>query len=107
MKFNNIPKRYGGKTYQSTLEANYAAHLDLLKRVKEIQSYEQQKVFRLDINGHHIANYIADFVVIGKHGREEIHEVKGIELAPFKLKWKMMKALYPEYHYELIKRGDF
>lgn len=107
MKFNNVPKRYGGRTYQSTLEANYAAHLDLLKKAGEIQDYETQKVFRLDVNDIHIANYIADFLVVGKHGRLEVHEVKGKELSPFRMKWKLMKALYPEYHYVLIKRGDF
>lgn len=107
MKFNNVPKRYGGRTYQSTLEANYAAHLDFLKRAGEIQDFETQKTFRLDVNGVHIANYIADFVVVGKHGREEIHETKGKVLSPFTMKWRLMKALYPQYHYELVKRGDF
>ena len=107
MKFNNVPKRYNGKTYQSTLEADYAAHLDMLVKCKEIQSYETQKTFRLDVNNIHIANYIADFLVVGKHGRLEIHETKGKALSPFTMKWRLMKALYPEYHYELIKRGDF
>jgi hypothetical protein len=79
----------------------------MLQRAKEIQSYTQQVTFRLDINGKHICKIIPDFLVIGKHGREEIHEVKGIEMPDWKLKWKMMQALYPEYHYELIKRGDF
>ena len=109
MKFNNIPKRYAGKTYQSTLEARYAQHLDLLKRGGEIQDYKEQVVFRLNINGSHICNYIADFVVTGKYGRLEIHECKSpiTKTAVWSVKWKLAQALYPEYKFVVVMRGDF
>ena len=106
-KFNNVPTRHNGTSYDSRLEARYAAHLDILKRGGEIQDWTLKRTFRLDVNGKHVCKFTPDFFVIGKHGREEIHETKGIATRDFMIRWKLMQALYPEYHYKLVKAKDF
>lgn len=108
-KFGNKQKTYNGTTYHSSLEADYAAHLDLLIKAKEIQSYEQQPKYKLSVDGVKIGHIIPDFLVIGKYGREEIHEVKSpsSQTPIWHWKWKHMQAQYPEYKYFVIQRGDF
>lgn len=94
---------YGGLKYDSKKEAGYARDLDKLIKAKEIRSYEQQVRFSIDVGGKHICNYIADFVVTSRDGSREIHEVKGFATEIFRLKWKLMEALYgKEYKLVLI-----
>ena len=108
-KYRNVQKTIDGRTYHSTLEANYAQYLELLKRGKEIQDWKPQPVFRLDVNGHHICKIIPDFLVITKHGAEEIHETKcwATQTPEFRIKKKLFEALYPQYKFVVIMKGDF
>lgn len=106
-KYNAVPKRYNGRLYHSTLEADYAKVLDTLLKGKQLKIVEPQPKYRLDVNGHHIANIIPDFYVVDKDGQESIIEVKGKEQEVWKLKWRLMQALYPQYKYEVVKKGDF
>lgn len=77
--------------------------LDDMKRNKEIKKWEPQFTLRLDVEGIHIANYIADFLVTTIHGAQEIHETKGYFTPIGKLKWKLAKVLYKEYKFVLIR----
>ena len=106
-KYNNVPKRYNGRTYHSTLEAEFAQVLDLMKKGKLIKEIKPQPSFRLDVNGKHICNIIPDFFVIDKDDQEIIYEVKGKETDTWKIKAKLFQALYPQYKYEVVKKGDF
>lgn len=108
MKYRNVPKRYGNRTYQSTLEARYAQQLDLMQKAGEIQSWAPQPRYTLHVNGHLICTIIPDFHVIGKHGREEIHETKSwaTQTPEWRVKWKLFKALFPELHTQIIMDKD-
>lgn len=108
-KYHAIPKRYNGRNYHSTLEADYSATLDLLVKAKELKLVEPQPKFRLDVNGKHICNIIPDFLVVDKDGLEAIHEVKSpASMTPtWKIKWRLLQALHPEFKYEVIQKGDF
>ena len=106
-KYNNIPKRYNGRLFDSTLEADFAQVLDLMKKAGEIKIIEEQPKYRLEVYKHHICNIIPDFYVVDKDGKECIYEVKGKETSEWRYKWKLMQALYPQYEYKVIKRGDF
>lgn len=106
-KYNAVAKRYNGHLYHSTLEADYAKVLDLMKKAGELKIVEAQPRYRLDVNGQHICTIIPDFYLVDKDGQEHIHEVKGKEQDVWKIKWRLMKALYPEYKYQVIKKGDF
>ena len=111
-KFHNTPSRYKGKMYHSKKEAEYAMILDDMIKTGEISDWAGQFTMKLDVNGKHICNYIADFLVqkrVGWKGktallREEIHETKGYFTPIAKLKWRLAIALYGDkYTFKLIK----
>jgi len=102
-KFKNVKQTYNGRSYDSKKEAEYAAELDWLKKAGQIKTITPQFKISLDINGIHIANYYMDFKVELADGTIEMHEVKGFETDIWKLKWKLAKALHPEWNFILIK----
>ena len=108
-KYGNIPKRYGDRLYHSTLEANYAQTLDLMKKGGLLKTIKPQPKFSLDVNGVKIGHIIPDFYTLDKDGLETIWEVKSsASMTPlWKLKWKIMQINHPEFIYKIIQRGDF
>lgn len=103
-KFNAVKTTYKGIKYDSKMEAKYAKLLDLLVKSGEVENVERQHKIELIVNGKKICNYIIDFKVYYSDGNVEYHEVKGVETALFKLKWKLSKVLYPDYKFVLIKK---
>ena len=99
-------RTYNGRMYRSKLEAIYAQSLDLMLKAGDILSWEYEPRFKLEVEGVKIANHFPDFLVTTQHGQEEIHECKGVETDAWRMKWRLMKALFPEYRYKVIKWGD-
>ena len=95
---------YNGVKYHSKLEAKHAQRLDLLIKAKEVIKYERQFKIKLQVKDSHICNYLIDFKVYLTNGNIEYHEVKGFETALWKLKYKLTKAIYPDYNLVLIKK---
>lgn len=95
-KFNAKKQNYNGMKFDSKGEAGYCEQLDWRIKSGEITSYERQVKIPLKVNGVLICNYIADFIVTGKHGEKEVHEYKGLRLPLFDLKWKLLQALQSE-----------
>ena len=110
-KFGNTPKQYKGSIYHSTLEANYAAYLDMMKKAvnprDRVIKWDRQVKVSLDVNGVHITNWFCDFRVWFADGRSEYHEVKGLESPEYKLKAKLFSALYPKETLVIIKARDY
>lgn len=103
-KYGNTAKIYNGRVYHSKREAAYALDLDLLKKAGEIKEWSPQFKLSMDVNNHHICNYIIDFKIVDKSGKEQIVEVKGYQTPEWKLKWKLCQALYGEkYDMVLVK----
>ena len=105
-KYSNVRQTYNGHNYDSKMEAEVANKLDIMKKAigkDKVKGWERQYKISLDVNGIHIANYFIDFMVIFYDGRKEFWEVKGMETDLWKLKWKLTKALYPDYNLVLIK----
>jgi hypothetical protein len=102
-KYNSKVSNYNGRNYDSALECSYAQQLDWLIKAKEVKSWEPQHKIEIYVNGIHICNYFIDFKVIFEDGHEEYHEVKGFETDVWKMKWKLSKAVYPDYTFVLIK----
>ena len=65
----------------------------LREKAGEITRLERQVRFKLDINGVHICDYIADEVYF-QGERRVVCDVKGVETPEFKLKRKLMKAIF-------------
>lgn len=95
-KYNNRTKQYRGRTYDSIREANHAEELDWRIKAGEIKEVIPQFKISLDVNGKHICNYYVDFKVIMMDGSVQFHEVKGMELPVWQLKWKLTEALLDE-----------
>lgn len=100
-KYGNIPKVFLGKVYDSQNEALFARDLELRKKAKDIKDYERQVSFSIGINNEHICYYIADFVVTNNNGSKDVVEIKGFETEVFKIKWRLMKAVWGK-KYKLI-----
>ena len=64
-----------------------------LEKAGEIADLESHPRFSLDVNGVHICDYIADEVFFEGEQRVVV-DVKGVETAEFKLKAKLMLAIY-------------
>jgi hypothetical protein len=98
-KYGNTSARYKGNVYHSRLEAAYAAELDSRKRAhnasERVVRWERQVKIPLIVAGQLIANYYADFEVTFGDGRVELHEVKGYETEVWRLKRKLVDALFP------------
>lgn len=98
-KYGNVWTEYNGVKYQSKKEANYARELDLRVRAHDIERYERQVRFPIEMNDVKICTYICDFVVYDKNGVSYI-DVKGYRNpndAAYKmylLKKKLVKAFY-------------
>lgn len=95
-KYGNKTKQYNGRTYDSIREATHAEELDWRIKAKEIKEVIPQYKIPLAVNGYHIANYYVDFKVILSDGSIEFHEVKGMVLPLWQMKWNLLQALINE-----------
>lgn len=111
-KFGNRSKSYNGRSYHSAAEARYAQELDLRIKAKEITDWQPQFKAALDVTDvdgrrHHITNYFVDFIVYYPDGDIELVEIKGMETEYWRLKRKLLEAVYlpehPEMRYTVVK----
>ena len=97
-KFNAVRTEVDGITFASKAEAQYYAQLRMLEKAGEIEALELQPKFPLIVNGVKVATYIADFryrVVKGKsNSLTVVADKKGVLTPIYKLKKKLVKALY-------------
>lgn len=85
--------------HHSILEADYCNELLVLKNSGKIKSFEIQHFIPLKVNGKHITNHFVDFLVEYPEGSQEFHEVKGFEQEVWKMKRRLVEALYPDIPY--------
>ncbi len=102
-KYRNEKTELNGVVYDSKKEARYAQELYLRVRAGDIDSWERQIPISLNVQGHHICKVIVDFVISHNDGSLEYVEVKGHETAVYKLKRKLIAALYPDIKYTVVK----
>ena len=109
------PQEYNGRRYHSKMEANFAASLDLLKRIGEIQEIEPQFCVEMvahDSRGvpkitmkHHI-----DFRVTENDGSYSLLEVKGFITEDYAMRRKWLEKLWlpdhPDHSYRVLSKGD-
>lgn len=95
-KYGAKSQEYDGRRYDSKREASYAMELDYRKKAGEIKEIIPQYKIDLRVNGRHICNYYVDFKVVMKDGSVEFHEVKGMVLPLWQMKWKILEATIDE-----------
>ena len=85
-----------GITFASKKEAKRYQELKLLQKAGKIKELELQPKFPMIINCAKICTYIADFRYYDNDIKDFIVEdVKGIRLPVYKIKKKLLLALYP------------
>lgn len=102
-KYGAKKTKIDGHTFASLAEANYYKQLKLLQRAGEVIEIILQPKYEIipsyrGRNGRKVpaTNYIADFRVTYKDGRQEIIDVKGVITPVYSLKKKMFEYRYPE-----------
>ncbi|CAB4180346.1 Protein of unknown function DUF1064 [uncultured Caudovirales phage] len=94
-KYSNERTLVGGIMFASKAEAARYSELLLLERAGAISGIECHPRFALVVNGCKIATYVADFRYLDKRtGLAVVEDVKGVQTAVFKLKYKLVRALH-------------
>lgn len=96
-------RTFQGRVYHSIAECQYAASLELRKRCKDISGWHPQYRLPLIVDGSLICNMTVDFMVDHVDGTHELIEVKGFEREAYKLMAKLLRALYPQMRYTVVK----
>jgi hypothetical protein len=82
-----------GHKHDSKKEAARCAELHLLLKGGEISDLRQQPTFQIEVNGHRVCRYKADFAY--KQGGEQVVEdCKGFRTATYRLKAKLLRATH-------------
>ena len=95
-KYNAKKQEFGGRKYDSKFEARYAEDLEWRKKAGEIVDIKPQYKIAIVVNGVFIANYYCDFRVELADGTIQYHEVKGVALPLWVMKWRLLNALKEE-----------
>ena len=84
-----------GVRYDSEHEARRAGELRWLLDAREIEQLEAHPVYDLVVHGVLICRYEADFrYVVRKTGRQIVEDAKGVRTPAYRIKKKLMKAVY-------------
>lgn len=97
-KYNAIKTEVDGVIFHSKKEANRYDELMLCKKAKNLEDrvveLELQPNFPCVVNGKKVCLYIADFRIEYGDGRTVIEDVKGFRTGIYKIKKKLVEALY-------------
>lgn len=104
-KYGSRKTTRGGIRYDSKLEADYADQLEWRKKAGEILKIERQVKVPIHVNGIFICNYVVDFRITLRDGRVQYVECKGVELPVWKLKIKLVAALYPDWDWVMVRKN--
>lgn len=91
-----------GVRFHSIKEANRFIELQYLEKANEISELKRQIRFDLKVNENKVCAIIVDHTYLNKDKVQVIEDVKGYATDVWKLKWKLIKALYPNYIYEVV-----
>src|SRR5438105_1513924 len=94
IKYRNKKTDNGRGIFDSKFESEYEQQCFLRLKAGEIKDYAVQVRFPLDVNGAHICFYIADFVIRHNDDTYEIVDTKGFQTQSFRLKWKLLRAIF-------------
>jgi len=93
-KYRNEPTYVDGIRFDSKKEARHYQGLCLLKKAGAVEWFDRQVRYPLTVCGEKVGVYVADFVVRYSDGRAEVQDVKGVRTPVYKLKKRLMKAIY-------------
>lgn len=104
-KYRVAPKEdrtLDGVVFDSKREMERWVELKHLEKAGEIKALARQLKFKIVVNGVQICTYKPDFAYL-EGDKKVMEDLKGFETPVFKLKWKLVKALYPEFTWRITK----
>ena len=101
-KFNAIKTVVDGITFDSKKEAARYVELKLLEKSGQISHLELQPQFNCVVNGKKICSYRADFAYFTEK-THIVEDVKGFVTPFFRLKKRLVEAVFPGVNIEVIK----
>ena len=94
-KYRNIRTANGdGSFSDSRKEARTDAEYQTLLRCGQLKSVERKKRYPLKIKDVLICTYVSDWVVTDRAGAVAVIDAKGFKTPVYRIKKKLMKALY-------------
>ena len=110
-KYRNAPTYVDDIRFASKAEAERYIQLKQLQTAGEIYNLELQPRYPVAVNGNKICTYVADFRYIdkgavgraGQAGCTIVEDVKGVLTPIYRLKKKLVEAVYPGVKIEEIK----
>lgn len=94
-KYRAVRTAVDGITFASKAEARRYGELKLLERAGKIHGLEVQPPFDLVVMGRKVGRYVGDFAYYDRATKRHVLEdVKGMRTPVYRLKAKLMQALY-------------
>ncbi len=94
-KYRNVHTIVDGIRFDSKREAARWQELKLLERAGEIELLERQVKYPLVVSGLKVGTYICDAAYFDKRtGEHVVEDTKGVLTPTYRLKKKLVKALY-------------
>src|SRR5262249_11763980 len=92
-KYRAVKTEFDGIVFDSKKEARRWGELLLLHKAKVIRGLDRQVPFAVTLTGHKICAYKADFMYF-ENGKRVIEDAKGFRTAVYRLKKKLVEAMY-------------
>lgn len=93
-KYRNSHVVVDGTTFDSKAEARRYQELKLMQAAGEITDLEAHPCYPLIVNGVKVGSYEADFRYVTQGGETVIEDVKGVRTDTYRLKKRLVEALY-------------
>lgn len=103
-KFNAKPTIVDSIRFASKAEARRYSELKDLERAGLIKGLVLQPRIKLEVNGKSVCTYVADFSYY-ENGKEVLEDVKGHPTDVYKLKRKLLLAIFPTVDHREIGPG--
>ena len=92
-KYRNVKTEADGHIFDSKKEAARYQELKLMQQAGDISNLRLQPKYCIHIENDKICDYIADFAYI-ENRHHIVEDVKGIKTAVYRLKKKLLRAIY-------------
>jgi hypothetical protein len=102
-KYKSQKSVFDDITFDSKYEGRFYGELLIQQKAGLIKEIQRQVNIPLIVNGKIICTYKADFIVTYKNGDKELIETKGVQTPDFRIKWKLLDALW-SVEFPAIKR---
>ena len=93
-KYGAVKAKVDGVVFDSIKESKRYVALKMLQNLGEISELKIQVSFDLMVNGFKVSKYVADFTYKTGDGNRTVEDCKGVLTPVYRLKKKLMKAIY-------------